>query len=80
MAIVLAPKKARFLTRYPGFPDPLWALTRQASAGQGELPLTGAQWQEGAVQNDPLRPGKPRKINVLYVAGIKESQKTLTEL
>ena len=79
MAIAQAPKGSFFSTDEPAV-RPVLDLVRKLGTGQGELPLTGAQWQEGAVQNDPLRPGKPRKINVLYVAGIKESQKTLTEL
>jgi hypothetical protein len=79
MAIAQAPKGSFFSTDEPAV-RPVLDLVRKLGTGQGELPLTGAQWQEGAVQNDPLRPGKSRKINVLYVAGIKESQKTLTEL
>ena len=79
MAIAQAPKGSFFSTDEPAV-RPVLDLVRKLGTGQGELPLTGPQWQEGAVQNDPLRPGKPRKINVLYVAGIKESQKTLTEV
>ena len=79
MAIAQAPKGSFFSTDEPAV-RPILDLVRKLGTGQGELPLTGGPWQEGAVQNDPLRPGKSRKINVLYVAGIKESQKTLTEL
>ena len=79
MAIAQAPKGSFFSTDEPAV-RPILDLVRKPGPGQGELPLTSGQWQEGAVQNDPLRPGKPRKIKVLYVAEAKESQKTLTEL
>src|SRR6202000_1928369 len=37
---------------------PILDLIREQGPEQGELPLTGGQWQEGAVQNDPLRQGE----------------------
>jgi hypothetical protein len=79
MAIAQAPKGSFFSTDEPAV-RPILDLFRKLDPGQGELPLTGGQWQEGAVQNDPLRPGKPRKIKVLYADRDKRKPKTLTEL
>jgi hypothetical protein len=64
MAIVQAPRNHYWTGVWPDG-GPFLSLARQIRAGQGELPLTGGLYQEGAVQNGTAIRRKSHKFKRL---------------